>query len=326
MSDLFGITEETSEMQEANARESAEMLAEATRNNPEEPEDISMDNDVDDPEIEPDEEGGRNEKKASRPGLMRALEDSRKREEESQKREAALNERLARLEGHATATMQAQHAGALDKQEDPIQKGIDQTFDDEDSLKREAEAVYGAAARGEGTADKKTQEDFNKRHHKITQHRIELVNMKSNRDNGIRPVDPQEGVQAALRAQYPDIYSNPQAHAFVQSRYGTYRSLGYPDTPELVKTVMAEGRKQFNLRQQGGAAPSEAMRAKYQGISGGGAQGAPSKKGTVRMTPDMKSIAETHYEHRDNLTAREKHQLWAKEIGPAFLRANSQEG
>lgn len=311
MSDLFGIEEETDEMRGADER----ALKDIREDNPEEPEDIGLD-DFEMPEEDEEERPSRKDKKAQRPGLMEALEKERSKS-------AEMAERLSRLEGYAQAvSMQARHSGApTQPQQDQIQTQIDKSYSDEDSLKKEAEAVYAQASMGNRTITEADQEGFKKRYQEITQRRAELTSMKVMRDNGIRPSNPAEGIQAAIQAQYPDVYGHQQASNYVRGRWQQYRALGYHDTPQLLATVMKEARQQFKLSPPNSPI-SEQRRQKYTGSAGaGGSTGnRPQSSNTVRMTPDMKSIAEEHYSHRQNLTAHQKHQLWAKEIGPEFLK------
>jgi hypothetical protein len=308
MSDLFGLSDDELD-------DSIEETPAPSLSNPEEPEDIPIR-----AKDEEDDEGvgeSRDDKKRERPRLMKALEEQRELARKSSEEAAELR---GAIQGLQHSSMQARHSGTL--QADPIQQHITQTYDAENALRREAQAVYESAASGRSTITDQVRQDFDRRHQEITQRRSELTTMKVMRDNGVRPVDPAEGLQQAIRAQYADVYADKRAEAYVQARWSQYRATGHKDTPELLKHVMTETRAQFKLGGGPAIGTSNAMKQKYQGVAGGGpGRSTGGASNSVRMTPDMKAMAETHYEHRADLNSRQKYELWAKEIGPKFVQA-----
>lgn len=316
MSDLFGIDDDDG-LDVANERD-VQKMRELAGENPEEPEDISVDPD---PEDDDDDGESRDDKKRQRPALRRALEEERELSRKTREELAELRGRMSQL---GDQSMRVQHSGAPPV--DQIQAQIDATFQEESRLRREAQSIYDAAASGRGgqvTDD--TRREFEQRYQQLTQRRQELTTAKVMRDHNIRPVDPSEGVRAAIQAQYADVYGNPQAAQYVGGLWQQYRAEGHKDTPELLKLVMGKTRERFKLKGPNGnlEPSSEARKNKYRSASsGGGAGGSAGQRqsNTVRMTPEMKGIAEAHYEHRQDLSQRQKHELWAKKIGPSFLK------
>lgn len=319
MSDLFGLEDDDDNDLDAVAERDARRMRQSVERNPEEPEDIPVNPlEVDDEEDDDEDSGNRDAKKRERPALRRALEEERELNRKTR-------EELAELRGQMSqigSSQRVQHSGAPPV--DQIQQQIDATFQEESRLRREAQSIYDSAASGRTQVTDETRREFETRYQQLTQRRQELTTAKVMRDHNIRPSDPSEGVRAAIQAQYSDVYGHPQAAQYVGGLWQQMRAQGHKDSPELLRLVMGKARSAFKLKGPDGnlEPPSNARRNKYTGSSSAGAGSGSTRRNTstVRMTPDMKGIAEAHYEHRSDLSSRQKHELWAKEIGPEYLK------
>lgn len=314
-SDFFGTSTDTPDMEKANDK-ALEDLNDALKGDMY-PEEIPVDQPDDDEDDDDDDEDegekkSRKQKRKERGELFSALQQEREEKER-------LSREVSELRNNFSQFQQQSQNLFRQQQGDPIQEQIAQTWKEERELRAHATALHNS----EQLTDD-TRKELDAKYEQLAQRRQELTTQKVMRDHNIRPVNPNEGVIASLRAKYSDVYANPQAEQYAKGRWQQLRAMGNQDSLELVDTVMNETREAFKLKQPSTSAPSSAMKSKYHGVPSGGLKsgGDRSSSRKIPMTREMKMIAEEHYSHLNKLSAEEKHRKWAKEIGPEWLKAS----
>lgn len=197
---------------------------------------------------------------------------------------------------------------------DQLTLAIDKAYEDEVSFRNEANEIYARAQREkrELTADEKR--DMQRKAKEIDMRRTKLLAAQANRELGIRPVNPAEGIQAYVQATYADVYKDPRMKNWAQARYAMRIAEGAQDSQELLTEVMGETRKKFGLK------PSDSAKGKWAGSAGGAGGGGERPEG-VRITKEIKEIATSMYSDRTNLTDAQKIKLWVKECGQEYQEA-----
>lgn len=247
----------------------------------------------------------RKEKKQERKKLLDELESTRQER-------AQLAERLARLEGQQSVLLQQR--GQVDQtDEDPFDAELQQLQDEH------AAAFQAYQSKGANRTQADT-DAYNRKAREIEKKKLVIGARMANAADGIRPVNPNEAIQAVLRAENPDIYDNAKAFAYAQNEFNRMRILGHPDTRETFNKAMNATREALNIAPPRGAPPSETRRRQFEGgprgRSGGG--DTEEKAGSITMTAPLRKIARAAY---PGLPEVEAYKKWAKTAGPAYLKA-----
>lgn len=248
----------------------------------------------------------RQQKKQERKKLLDELEETRRAN-------ADMAQRLARIEGQQSALIQQR--GTPDQtDEDPFDAELE-------ALQAEATTAYQAL---QAKGANRTQADvdaYNRKARDIEKKKLVIGARMANAQDGIRPVNPNEAIQALLRAENPDIYDNPKAFAFARNEFERMRILGQPDTRQTFEKAMAATREALNIAPPRGAPPSDTRRRQFEGGPRGrsaGSSGGEDRSDAITMTAPLRKIARAAY---PGLPEVEAYKKWAKTAGPAFLKA-----
>ncbi len=209
--------------------------------------------------------------------------------------------------------------------QDTLQQEINAAYAAHEQLTNEAQLHYNEAARNGQTMGEDKRREFTARRNALQQRINELTTKKVMRDSGIGPHDPREAARQMIHAEYRDVYEHKDQRAaqYAEAEYKRQMALGHRDSPELLRRVMTETRQRFGL-QTNNQSPTNQIREKYASTGRGG--GGNSGGNVVRMTKEMKNIAEVMYDHRRDLTDHQKHLLWAKENGAAYRNEERKAG
>ncbi len=117
------------------------------------------------------------------------------------------------------------------------------------------------------------------------------------------------GIQQRMQMDHGDVVGRPTAFAFYQATYREAREKGAPESWETVEKAMAKARQLAGLPPKGGRpAPSAGTRAKFEGAPrGGGAGGAGGGRAVVKMTAQVKELADAAYPHIKDEKKRYQH-------------------
>jgi hypothetical protein len=102
--------------------------------------------------------------------------------------------------------------------------------------------------------------------------------------------------------------------AYAEGEFRKLRATGRPDSQETLDLAMNAARRAFNLTKE--PPPSDVQKSRFAGSPRG--QGAPGREpGVVRMTPELRRMANAKYSHVKDEEARYK--LWANKEGKMLL-------
>lgn len=246
----------------------------------------------------------RAQKKQQR-GVMREENERLRREKDE------LNTRLARLEGAFAARQN-------------VRDNTDETDDETEfeaayeKLQDEHNAAYQAmiAKQKAGTLTEADKTAYKKTSAKIERQRIEMAaeRLVERRMAGNVQETAVEVTRAAIRNQYSDVYSNPRAVQYAEGEYRKAIALGKKDGRETLDEAMNSARRAFRMARE--PAPSESQRSRFSGAPRG-RSGGEREPQTVRMTPELRSMANAKYSHLKNEDDRYK--AWANNEGKRML-------
>lgn len=271
---------------------------------------------IDDPEEveipvddEPEESAPktRAERRKERGKLFKALMDS-------EKQKAALEARLARLEGVAQAV--TSQAPRPEQQADPLELLHSEYISHRNRIQGEYEAL---AAAGNLTDDKREnlQRDLDSLELQRKKAEINIIRQQAGPQ-----MDPQQvikrAIQTQLAAKYPQVYANQRAVRYAGAVYEQIKlqntdANGNPTIPpeEIHRMAMDQTMKDLGIDSGKRSAPT-APRHKFHG-QGKGAAGGKSGPRTVRMTKENRLMADALYSHIPD--EQERYKRWAKEVG-----------
>jgi len=242
-----------------------------------------------------DEPSDRRGRRRERGQLRQELDEYRRREAEWQRQQQELRDRLARVEGRASA--QPEH-----QQPDRLMEDIRATYE------REKEIRAQIVAEGENITPE--------RHQKLWQdamendiRRGELLAISANRKAGVRPADPNAEYRAIAMAQYGDIMQHPTAGRYLAALREAELAKGAKDGMDLFNRVAERTRIEFKLG--GSRAPTTAARERHSDrrFSPGAAPPAPR---AVRMDKEQEQLAEAFYADRTEWSDERKHREYAR--------------
>ena len=244
----------------------------------------------------------RADKKRER-GTMREENERLRRENEETKT------RLARLEG---AFMARQVKDNTDEGDDG-EAEFEQKY--AELQRQHTEAYRQLLARGHNVTQQE-KDDYQRLSAKIERQRIEMTaeRLIEKRQAHHSARTGQEVMRAAIRARHGDVYQKPAAVAYAEGEFRKLRATGKPDSAETLDAAMNAARRAFGLSRE--PAPSEAQKSRFAGPPRG--QAVPGREpGVVRMTPELRRMANAKYSHVKDEEARYK--LWANKEGRALL-------
>lgn len=128
----------------------------------------------------------------------------------------------------------------------------------------------------------------------------------------------QQNAQTQLHARHGDVTRDARATKFFQANYAKLLASGAPDTWETLDLAMDQTRTELRMTPRGGPpAPSAAQKQRLSGMGrGGGGSGAEPKEKGIKLTPEIKKMANAAYPH---LPKEKRLQAWANASGKHFL-------
>jgi anion-transporting ArsA/GET3 family ATPase len=224
------------------------------------------------------------------------------------------NERKARLELEDRVNRFQREASDFANniegpQVDPAERVLDELDEERDTIQKEWAALDPERA-------KELRGDFTKRLRQNETRRSELhaerVYQRQQQRQQVAPLVAYK--KQVADGDFPDVMTNQAAYAYADGYWKQQRAKGRSDDIELFKEALTVARDEFGTapRKTGAGKPSASTKARFSGEGrGAGSGGKPS--GRVRMTKEMKEMADTLYEHIDDPAQR--YQTWAREIG-----------
>lgn len=245
----------------------------------------------------------------------RFKEVQRQAEEEREKRMQA-EARAAALEA-----IQRTQAGAMPRQpaEDPLQRDIDENY----TRRQDLATRYNERVTS-GTLTESDREAITKQARELEEKGQRLMYQKVAAEERASK-DPREENIRMLRLQYPDVGNDSSAWAWADGRARQLLARGREYNPELISEVMEETRREFRMGSHKNHAPrDEGTRRALAAPSRGGGPRSDSGPGKVRMTPEMRRMADMAYPSIKDAKKRYTH--WAKTSGAAFQKMERDAG
>lgn len=218
--------------------------------------------------------------------------------------------RLARLEGAFIARQNVR-----DETDEPDSDEAE--FEEKYSAlqKQHSEAYRQLIAKGHQVTQT-DKDEYQRLSAKIERQRIEMTadRLLEKRQAALSQRAGQEVMRTAIRTRHEDVYQKPQAVAYAEGEFRKLRAMGKPDSAETLDVAMNAARRAFGLSKE--PPPSEAQKARFAGSPRG--QGAPGKEpGVVRMTPELRRMANAKYSHVKD--EEQRYKLWANREGKMLL-------
>lgn len=244
----------------------------------------------------------RADKKRER-GTMREENERLRKENEETKL------RLARLEG---AYMARQTRDSTDEEDDG-EAEFEARY--AEMQKQHTDAYRQLLAKGHN-ATQADKDEYQRLSAKIERQRIEMTaeRLMEKRMAAQAQRTSQEVMRAQIRTRHGDVYEKPAAVAYAEGEFRKLRATGKPDSQETLDLAMNAARRAFGLSKE--PPPSDVQKSRFAGSPRG--QAAPGREpGVVRMTPELRRMANAKYSHVKDEEARYK--LWANKEGKALL-------
>jgi hypothetical protein len=233
-------------------------------------------------------------------GTMRDENERLRRENEETKL------RLARLEGAFSARQNVKDS--TDDDEDDGEADFEERYGQ--LQKQHTDAYRALIAKGHQVtqADK---DEYTKLSARIERQRIEMTaeRMLERRSGVDAQRTTQNVMRAAIRARHSDVYQKPAAVAYAEGEFRKLVATGRADSQETLELAMNAARRAFGLGKEPG--PTEAQRSRFAGPPRG--QSSVREPGVVRMTPELRRMANAKYSHVKDEEKRYK--LWANNEG-----------
>lgn len=245
----------------------------------------------------------RADKKRERLSMREENERLRKENEETKTR-------LARLEG---AYMARQIKDNTADEADDGEEEFETRY--ADLQKQHTDAYRALVAKGHQVtqADK---DEYQKLSAKIERQRIEMTaeRLIEKRQAYQSQRTTSDVMRAAIRTRHEDVYQKPAAVAYAEGEFRKLRATGKPDSAETLDLAMNAARRAFGLSKE--PAPTETQKSRFTGSPRG--QAAPGREpGVVRMTPELRRMANAKYSHVKS--EEERYKLWANKEGRTLL-------
>jgi hypothetical protein len=264
---------------------------------------------------EPEDDDTREEKKLNRfreqvEGRARAEEQARIYKEE--------------LDRFRMGQYQPPAAPPPEKPDDPIKRAMDDNYD---SRVRLFEA-YQAKVQG-GTLSADESQKYLNESRRLEEKQQELIAQKVLREQGVGQQDPNAALQQTIQARYFDIVSNPQVRQWTIGRYHQRIAEGASSDPNsvipLLDDIADEARQRFRIgKYRNGPPPSEATKARHTGTpSPATPKTEPTGKKKIKMTPELRKMADAFAPHIKN--DKERWQHWVNGPGKRLAEGDRRE-
>lgn len=253
---------------------------------------ISVDKEDDDD----DEKLSRDEKKRNR------FQEAWERASAAEARAQAAEQRIAQLEARFN---QPQPTGA-----DPIERELEDLHAQRQAVSDQYWALHSARA-----LTPQQQADLQKRDRDLEE-RIFQARLKRSQPQAQPQLD-----QGALvmTARFADIYSDEKMRNWAMGRLYQRMAEGRQDSMDLRDEVADETRRQFRKGPYKGVEPSAHQRSAHSGAPRGGSAQQPSRPKSVKMTPEIKAMANAAYSHIPD--EKKRYEMWVKANGKQYLES-----
>ncbi len=257
-----------------------------------------------------EEKVSRNEKRANRYQDAKDERDSHR-------------DRANRLEAElAVARSQSQqqiHRPAA-PMDDPLEKELDDTYN-------QRKQVFSAweAKRAQGSMTQQDSDDYMNQARKLERKERDLEgDIRDRKRNASR--DPNELIRAQIQARHMDVYGDNKAVNWAEGLYQQKIAEGDKDSMELLDDCMDKARMQFRIGKKGRAG-HESSKRDQQRFAGpprgaGAAAGPPTR--TIKMTHDMRRMADEYGRHIKDQGERMQH--WVNGPGRNWIAAEKESG
>jgi hypothetical protein len=218
--------------------------------------------------------------------------------------------RLARLEG---AFMARQNVRDDTDEPDDGEEEFERKYSE--LQKQHTEAYRQLIAKGHQVtqADK---DEYQRMSAKIERQRIEMTadRLIERRQAALSQRTGQDVMRASIRARHEDVYAKPQAVQYAEGEFRKLRAMGKPDNADTLDAAMNAARRAFGMSKE--PPPSDVQKSRFAGSPRGNA--APGREpGVVRMTPELRRMANAKYSHVKD--EEQRYKLWANREGKALL-------
>ena len=251
------------------------------------------------------EQANREEKKANR------FKEQLERADAAEAQIGRLNAELAasRVESQRQQRQQT-------PQEDPYKGRVDDLHTQRDQLDAEWNSKQQA-----GTLTDDEQKRLRGRSRELDEERIAVLFDKAEARKRAN-VNPAEERMREVRSQYRDVADNPPAFQWADAKVRLRRAKGEEYSHEMVEEEMNNAREEFGLGKHAGTK----NRGRYASAPGGGGrQSSPeSRTSTMKMTKELKQMADQMYGDIDD--EKKRYQHWVNEHGKDFMEAEKAAG
>jgi hypothetical protein len=206
-------------------------------------------------------------------------------------------------------------------QEDPVQRSLDENYTNRVRLFE----AYQAKVSG-GTLSPDEQDKYLKDSRALEEKQQELIAEKVLRKSGMGQQDPNAAMRQTIQSRYFDVVSNPQVRQWTIGRYHQRIAEGASSDPNsvipLLDDIADEARQRFRIgKYRNGPAPTEATKARHTGPPAGGSPDSKDKPRGIKMTPELKKMANSLYSHIPD--EKERYQKWANGPGKRLVEGGS---
>jgi hypothetical protein len=228
--------------------------------------------------------------------------------EELKKRLGTLEELAQRLPDSNAIASQVQQNLQAQQQGDPFEYELQRIRREQTEL---AELYHAKRSKGELTAEQ--DREYRSRAQDLEDRRVDVI-----AERKIRQRAPQQGlteqqvVIANLRAQNPDVFGNQRTTTHAVAVYQQLVAQGFPQDMETANEAIERTREAFSLPSRSGSgrrrepAPTPSQRERYAGSPAGGAGAgrAEPRANTVKITPEVRIMADAAFPHIKDPVAR----------------------
>jgi hypothetical protein len=205
-------------------------------------------------------------------------------------------------------------------QPDPIDAELKNVYQQQTQL-----ADVWNARRSAGNLTPAEQNEMIERARDLDEKRVDLLNRRTLMRTGVGQVDPdaihKQVLHAQIRQRHGDVYANQRQLQYADGEYQRLRALGEPDSMDTLDRAMDAARKRFGQQAKytrHREPPSSSERARFTGTtSGGGGNKPASERKTLKLTPELKQMADAALSHIKDERAR--YQQFANTVGKKML-------
>lgn len=284
----------------------------------EDPVEVPVEEEDDDPDAELDEPTDRKGKRAARGQNYRTVREQRAAAEA---RAQALQEQLDRLSAQQAAMSQpqGQQSSQANPQLDQKQQELSRVVTDQERLFSDYQAAVNRYRADKKAMPESEYETFKKRAEELDEKKIDL--RFEIREIKQAPQRQQQEIIRLYQSKAPDVFSNQRAYDYASTVYRS-KLLANPqaNADETFDQAIEEARTVILGKRP---APGAASKQRATGMSRGVSNGNGNQPARIQMTPGQRAMARSAY---PKLSEKEAYQKWANVNGRKLLELEREHG